>query len=140
MLIIAIIAIIVFAAIDMYNTTSVSHLGRSISIAENSGIISLMELIFRKIVMHIGIITSPAAYCPILFGMPFVLMYARRLKNQSVKMSVSNYMNASILPVIIIGVLVAFLFNDSGVVPASLFLGFYMASSIVLRLGEKTCE
>lgn len=140
MFIIAIAAIIVFAAIDLYNTNSVSHLGRSISIAEKSGIINLMELILRKIVMHIGIITSPAAYCPILFGMPFVLMYARRVKNQSANVSVSDYINASTLPIIIIGVVVAFLFNDSGVVPASLFLGYYMASSIVLRLGEKICE
>ena len=136
----AIGAIIVFAAVDMYNTGSVSHLGRSLSIAKSSGIGTLMELFLRKIAMHIGILTSPAAYLPILFGMPFLFTYAGRFRKESINLSKSDYMNIAIIPIIIIGVIVAFLFIDSGIVPAALLLGVYAASTIVLGLGERICE
>ncbi|MHB1458484.1 MAG: hypothetical protein ACYC0V_16370, partial [Armatimonadota bacterium] len=110
------------------------------SIAKGAGMGTLIELLLRKIVMHIGILISPAAYLPVLFGIPFLLMYTGKFENEPADLSKLNYINHTIMPIIIIGVIVAFFFNDSGIVPAALLFGVYAVSTIVLRLGEKLCE
>lgn len=137
---IAIIALIVFAAVDMYNTNSVSHLGRSLSVARSGGAGMLMELLLRKVMMHLSILTSPAAYLPILFGIPFLLMFTGRYNVKPAVLDKFTYIDRVVMPIIIAGVVVAFLFNDSGIVPSALLFGTFTASTIVMRLGGRLCE
>ena len=111
----------------------VSHFGRSMSLAREYGWQWLRYLIAGKMLMHLGILKTPQVQYPILGSIPFLVLYGRRMKSETTgKMAVRT----AGFPALVVGIIVAFLFNDSGVVPAGLMLATYMVTILCLRLQE----
>ncbi|MHB0999310.1 MAG: hypothetical protein ACYC27_08685 [Armatimonadota bacterium] len=135
----AILVIAIFSVIDVSGKNiGTSHLGRSLTLAKNYGLDSLWVLVSRKVIMHIGILKLPQSYYPMILGLPFLVMYGVRFKSEMAQSVNADTINSILLPAMITGMIVAFFFNDSGIVPASLIFAVYAVSSIYLRLGEKT--
>lgn len=125
-----------FAAIDMSARGGTSsHLGNSISRAETYGWQTFAALIVRKLSMHLGILRLPQAYYPVLFSIPFFLMYGGRLKSELAETG-NDVLFHTGMPAALIGAVVAFLFNDSGIVPAALIAAIFVTSALFVRLGE----
>ena len=128
------IVVALFAFIDaLSHGAHGSHLGRSVSLAHAYGWEYIRSLLTRKIMMHIGILKLRQTYLPILFSIPFLLMYQRRMKAEGTRRDILWSVG---MPAMIAGMTAGFLFNDSGIVPAGLMLAAFMVSDLYLRLGE----
>jgi hypothetical protein len=125
----------VFAAIDILSPGGHgSHLGRTLAMVNIYGWSYIWNLIVGKLSMHMGIIATRQAYIPIIASIPFLIMYRNRVKSEKVLQRKSGIMNRVAMPSVFAGVVVAFLFNDSGIVPAALIFALYMVSALELRL------
>ena len=133
-LVLIILAALVGGLLFLMDTGSrVSHFGRSVSLARIYGWQWLGYLIGGKLVMHIGILKTPQVRYTLLGSIPFFMLYGRRMKSEVAQESVVRTVGT---PALVVGMIAAFLFNDSGIVPAGLMLGIYMVSMLYLRLQE----
>jgi hypothetical protein len=131
-------AIGVFAFLDLVRPgVGTSHLGRLVSLVRLYGWECCYALTIRKLGMHLGILRLPQAYLPVLFSLPFFAMYGSRAKKDLARSRRGDIMFSSTLPAVAAGVVVAFLFNDSGIVPAALMLGMFVASVLYLQSTER---
>lgn len=112
-----------------------SHLGRSVAMSRMYGWQWLGYFIAGKLTMHLGILKTPQVHYTLLASIPFFVMHGRRIKSESVVIEKDVIYTAG-WRAIIAGIIVAFLFNDSGIVPAGLMLSSYMVSVLYLRLQE----
>jgi len=110
-----------------------SHFGRSMALARIYGWQWLGYFIGGKLLMHLAILKTPQVQYTILASIPFFVLYGRRMKSETVKRGLVESVG---FPAIIGGMIVAFLFNDSGIVPAGLMIAGYMVSILYLRVQE----
>ena len=130
-------AVAAFAAADVVNpAVRGSHLGRSVSLARMYGWEWLWYLIAQKVMLHIRILKLPQAYYPILFAAGFLYIYRRPTRAEGSRAEGSDILYTMAMPAVVAGMVVAFLFNDSGIVPAGLMLAMFMVSVLYLRLVE----
>jgi len=115
-----------------------SHLGRTVAMVHSFGWGYLAALVAGKIGMHIAIIKSPQAVYPILFGVPLVVVYAKR-EMRAACTDAGVVLSAGMTSVAA-GVLAAFVFNDSGIVPAALILAIYVVTMLYMRIMEVARE
>jgi hypothetical protein len=115
-----------------------SHLGRTVAMVHSYGWGYLAALAAGKIGMHLAIIKSPQAVYPMLFGIPLVAVYAKR--EMSAVHAGTGVMLSAGIPSVVAGVSAAFIFNDSGIVPAALILATYVVSMLYMRVAEVARE
>ena len=113
-----------------------SHLGRTAVLTHSYGWGYPFALAFGKLAMHLAIIESPQAVIPLMVGAVLMVLFVRREKREQDSGSPTSIMTRVGLPAVIIGVVAALLFNDSGVVPAGLMLAYYVMSMLYIRLKE----
>jgi hypothetical protein len=113
-----------------------SHLGRSIELARIYGWDWLGYLIGGKILMHLGILRLPQTYYPILCSIPFLVMYGGRMKTEMAEVGKTDLLYRVGVPAVLAAMVTAFLFNDSGVVPASFIMAVFVLTVQYLRLTE----
>jgi len=134
---IVILCVAVFGLVDLrYSLGTSSHLGRTLALAGVYGWPYLWTLVSGKMMMHLAIMKTPQAYLTLIGGVPLLLMYRQRIKSEAELKGVSDPLIRLALPAVIVGIIVAILLNDSGIVPAAFILAFYMASALYLRLRE----
>ncbi len=114
-----------------------SHLGRSIELARIYGWDWLGYLIGGKILMHLGILRLPQTYYPLLFSIPFFVMYGGRMKSEMVETGTTDLLYRVGVPSVLAGMATAFLFNDSGIVPAAFIMAIFVLAIQYLRLTEE---
>ena len=124
----------VFALVDA-RAVGGSHLGRAISLARMYGWDWLGYLIAGKLLMHIGILKLPQAYWPLLVGIPFLVIYGRRVKSEAESAGDSALYRIA-LPATLVGAGAAFFFNDSGIVPAAFMAALLVVTMMYHRLSE----
>ena len=127
--------VVAFAAMDMTSGES-SHLGRSIVLARTYGWDWLGYLIGGKILMHLGILSLPQTYIPIMLGIPFFVLYGGRMKSEMTDVAESDLLYRVGVPSVLAGIVTAFLFNDSGVVPAAFMFAMFALTIQYARLTE----
>lgn len=128
------LVVAVFALVDA-RAVGGSHLGRAISLARMYGWDWLGYLIAGKLLMHIGILTLPQAYWPLLVGIPFLVIYGRRVKSEA-ESAGDNALYRIGLPATLVGAGAAFFFNDSGIVPAAFMAALLVITMMHQRLSE----
>ena len=134
LVLLALLGVGLFAAVDMLHADRVSHLGRSVFLAREYGWQWLGYLIAGKMMMHLGILKTPQVHYTLLGSVPFFMLHGRRARSESaVKAGV---VRTAGWPALIVGMTVAFLFNDSGIVPAGLMFAACIISILYLRLQE----
>lgn len=126
----------VFAAMDIASGES-SHLGRSILLARTYGWDWLGYLIGGKILMHLGILRLPQTYIPILLGIPFFVLYGGRMKSEMSTVAETDLLYRVGVPSVVAGMITAFLFNDSGIVPAAFMFAMFALTIQYSRLTER---
>jgi len=135
MIIIGIVAALgVYAVLDLLSPAEKgSHLGRTVAFVRVYGWGYLFTLILGKLGMHLGILELRQTYIPMLASIPFLLMYRSRVHSEK---NVSNVdmLHKVAMPATIVGMVVGFAFNDSGIVPASLMLTLLMVAMLFVRL------
>ena len=131
LILLALLGIGVLFSLDIGSRAS--HFGRSMALARIYGWQWLGYFIGGKLLMHLGILKTPQVQYTILASIPFFVLYGRRMKSETVK---SGLLESVGFPAIIGGMIVAFLFNDSGIVPAGLMIAVYMVSILYLRVQE----
>ena len=131
LILLALLGIGVFFSLDIGSRAS--HFGRSMALARIYGWQWLGYFIGGKLLMHLGILKTPQVQYTILASIPFFVLHGRRMKSEIVKRSLVESVG---FPAIIGGMIVAFLFNDSGIVPAGLMISVYMVSILYLRVQE----
>jgi len=92
-------------------------------------------LIAGKLLMHIGILKLPQAYWPLLVGIPFLVIYGRRVKSEAESAGDSALYRIA-LPATLVGAGAAFFFNDSGIVPAAFMAALLVVTMMYHRLSE----
>lgn len=112
-----------------------SHLGRSVAMSRMYGWQGLGYFIAGKLTMHLGILKTPQVHYTLLGSIPFFVLHGRRMKSESAVIEKDVVYTAG-WRAIIAGIIVAFLLNDSGIVPAGLMLSSYLISVLYLRLQE----
>jgi hypothetical protein len=127
------------AAVDVLSPGGGSHLGRSIQLARIYGWDWLGSLIGGKLLMHLGILKLPQTYWPILVSIPLLVLYGRRVKAEMPSASEDLVYRVG-LPATLVGMAAAFVFNDSGIVPAAFMLAFLVLTTMYLRLSEGEIE
>lgn len=128
-------AMIVCAVIDVHSPVGKgSHLGRTLALVSVYGPGYIVTLITGKLGMHLGLLEMRQAYIPILAGIPLLLLYRGRLKSENSARRSSDIIYRAAMPATIAGMVVGFLFNDSGIVPAALMLALFMLTTLYLRL------
>ena len=129
------VIVAVFAAMDVTSGES-SHLGRSVLLARTYGWDWLGYLIGGKILMHIGILGLPQTYIPILLGIPFFVLYGGRMKSEMSTVAETDLLYRVGVPSVVAGMITAFLFNDSGIVPAAFMMAMFALTMQYARLTE----
>ena len=129
------VVVAVFAAMDVASGEG-SHLGRSVLLARTYGWDWLGYLIGGKILMHLGILRLPQTYIPILLGIPFFVLYGGRMKSEMSTVAESDLLYRVGVPSVVAGMITAFLFNDSGVVPAAFMFAMFALTIQYVRLTE----
>lgn len=135
---IACVVLMVLALLDAQtNGNSGSHLGRSVSLAKSYGSNYLWILLERKITMHIGILKMAHVRYLALAGLPFLVMYSRFLKSgQPGIYPISQVFPTALTNVLLVGCFIAFLVNDSGIVPAALMFSICALANLYFHLTE----
>lgn len=127
--------VVAFAAMDVASGEG-SHLGRSILLARTYGWDWLGCLIGGKILMHLGILRLPQTYIPVVLGIPFFVLYGRRMKSKMTDVAETDLLYRVGVPSVLAGIITAFLFNDSGVVPAAFMFAMFALTIQYVRLTE----
>jgi hypothetical protein len=139
LLLVCLLSVAAFSLVDiLFLGVGASHLGRTVAMVHSFGWGYLATLAAGKIGMHLAIIKSPQAVYPMLFGIPLVVMYAKR-ERQSARAD-SGVMLSAGAPSVVAGVSAAFVFNDSGIVPAALILAIYVITMLYMRIVEVARE
>ena len=103
-----------------------SHAGRATSLADKLGVGYLLSIVSRKTLLNLRIMVSKNGVRAFMaFLLPLVLWSWRIHGSVRMKIADDEYTWAG-LKSLLYGVLVAFLFNDSGVVMASIMLAMAM--------------
>lgn len=133
-----------FAVMDVFHpgVQGPSHLGRAFSMAGAYGPKYLFLIAARKIGMHLGIMFSVRAFLPIVGGVIVMVLHGRRLRSTPDERCYSHVLYRIGLPASVVGMIAAFLFNDSGIVPAGLIMGIFVISSFFVSLQkvDEECE
>lgn len=138
LVVVSFVVIAGFAAVDILSPgIGGSHLGRSIALARIYGWDWLVYLVGGKILMHIGILKLPQTYLPILCSIPFFVMYGGRMRAEVGAAHENDVLYRIGLPAVLTGMVTAFLFNDSGVVPAAFIMATFVMTVQYLRLTEE---
>jgi len=134
----ACVVLMALALLDAHtNGSSGSHLGRSVSLAKSCGPDYLWILLKRKITMHLGILRMTHVRYLALASMPFFLMCSRLVKSgQPGIFPVSHMFPTALTSVLLAGSFIAFLVNDSGIVPATLMFSIFALANLYFRLTE----
>jgi hypothetical protein len=133
---IALAAVASFAGIDAAREgLSGSHLGRCVSFARMYGWEYIGSLMAGKVMMHLGILKLPQAYLPLIFSLPFFVLYSKRMRTETARRE-DDMLYRAAMPAALVGMVVALLVNDSGIVPAALIFSMFAASAVYLRLEE----
>ncbi len=139
LLLAGLLSVAVFSLVDVLLLgVEASHLGRTVAMVHNYGWGCLIVLAAGKIGMHLAIIKSPQAVYPMLFGIPLVIICAKR-EILALRTGAGVVHSAGMLSVAA-GVSAAFLFNDSGIVPAALILAIYAVAMLYMRIVEVSRE
>ncbi|MHB0912418.1 MAG: hypothetical protein ACYC2Y_03090 [Armatimonadota bacterium] len=128
--------VLVFAVSDTLLGDRESHLGRSFLMMKIHGWQYAWMLAGRKVSMHLGILSMPQTYWPMIGSIPFFAMYAARVK----KAERGGILYRVGAPATFAGMAAAFLANDSGIVPAALLVAIFLVTALYEQLREvKAC-
>ncbi len=113
-----------------------SHLGGAIESASTQGWGALLEIIERKARMNLTILLNPFTMTAIAGAIAVVILVGGPLRAKLASI-VEHYPGwRRGIPAAAWGALAAFLFNDSGAVPAIFILGAFISSGLILLFAQ----
>ncbi len=126
--------VVVFMLLDaVISSGAPSHMGLAASGASKEGYAVLIAIAARKVAMNLRLISLPQSLVAIAAGVPFFVMCFYSLRARVRKLTEGRpEMSSGILAALGCAV-AAFLFNDSGIVAATLIFGF-LAMSLLYSL------
>lgn len=133
------IAVVAFAAlIDLLFTRNApSHIGLAASACAGNGYILFISTVLRKLSMNIRIMGMSHTRLVMMAAIPFLALWFSVVGKQFDEIRYNRPAFNSGLLAILVGIMAALLFNDSGIVAAGLMFSFLVVS-IIYTLMERS--
>jgi hypothetical protein len=132
-------ATFVMAAIDkVLPGGAPSHFGGALKAADERGYGYLLEIVFRKVLMNLRILTSPGILAALIGICLTVLLFKTVFRDHVAELFRNQPDWARALPAVGYVALVSFIFNDSGIVIAVFVVGTYLATGLYYLLQPTT--
>lgn len=137
--IIILLFVVIMGVLDIYLNTSPTHLGRTFLMIAESGPMSIISVILRKIQMNIKLIRNSIWAKVLLISILSEICILIRCKKEIYEMLRRNkHFSAGIIS-IIVGSIIGLLVNDSGVLLAAIS-NTYLVSILIYYLFDYTNE
>ncbi|MCE5322483.1 hypothetical protein LLG46_04105 [bacterium] len=132
------VAILAILAVVDYHVagSTAAHAGRMANLVQRIGGDYVFSLIVRKVMLNLRIIVRPEAMIAYAVLIPTYLLWVYRVPSRFKEAFMSDKPTTASLKGLLIGMLVALIFNDSGMVMALIMFGMF--SSLVLYFMMET--